>query len=151
MVGGPVGLLANPMTRLLGLGLVMACACIDASPSAEAGCSFQSGSHSHSLDGPKRSGELSLKLYVQYSAGGFSYSFYPPTPPCSGPHCGATPRMKPVGTSSWFFRLNGTFATDSTEKPPRINNNRERTDDHPRSVFAPRGSIAAQEHPPKPA
>lgn len=149
MVGGPVGLLAMPITRLLGLGLALAWICMTASPSAEAGCGFHGASQSHLVHLPQRAGELSLKLYVQYSAGGMSFSFFPPVPPCRGPHCGATPRMKPIGTSSWAFRLTGSFATDSIEKQPRVDANRDRNEDHPQSVYAPRGSIATMEHPPK--
>ncbi len=149
MVGGPVGLLANPLTRLLGLGLAFAWICLSATLPAEAGCSYHATSHSSSFTSQQRHGELSLKFYVQYSAGGTSYSFVPPVPPCSGPHCGAKPRMKPIGTSSWTFRLSGSIATDSAEKLPRVDANRDRDEDHPLSVYAPRGSIATLEHPPK--
>jgi hypothetical protein len=149
MVGGPVGFLANPLTRLLGLGSVFAWLCLSATLTAEAGCGFHASSHPSSFTTQHRHGELSLKLYVQYSAGGTSYSFFSPVPPCSGPHCGAKPRMKPIGTNSWIFRLSGSFATDSVEKQPRVDANRDRNEDHPQSVYAPRGSIATMEHPPK--
>jgi hypothetical protein len=150
MLCGPFGTHAIFLPRLLGLGLLFAWTWAAGASPVEAGCGVYAGADMELLDGPKRGGQLTLKLYAQYSAGGIFYTYIPAVPPCHGLQCGAAPRMTPIVSPPWGFRLGGSFAIDSPLRTNRIlDDHSPGATDHPRSTFAPRGGIEAPEHPPK--
>ena len=149
MVRGPLGQSTKTFSCFLGLGVVVVWLCMSAGSIVEASCGSDGGANPRQIHTSTRSGELSLTLYSQYSAGGLSYTLVPPGPPCHGPHCGATPRMKPIGALPWTVRVVGSMAFDCCDKALEIDPPYGQQGEHPRSVFAPRGCIATLEHPPK--
>lgn len=117
---------------------------------AHAGCAFGHGIAGFPIPVSFKTGELPLRIYVEYSAGGLTYSLTPPAVPCEGPHCGGQSRMRPVGTIPWSVRLQSSTSTRHNEEEAWSGSESPHAPDRPRSVSAPRGSILPLDHPPKP-
>ncbi|MFO0013857.1 MAG: hypothetical protein ACK553_14035 [Planctomycetota bacterium] len=117
----------------------------------QAGCHAGGISTSMRVPESAKVGGLPLRLYPSYAAGGMSFSLFPPAVPCDGLKCGAQPRMKPAGTTSWSLRLVTSTASRPSLGEDWSSPQTGHSNDHPLSVSAPRGAIGPLEHPPKPS